>query len=157
MQVNGHKETIPIGDGPLALAIKSHPNGTEVINECFDAEGYNALHRAAQGANVFAIKKFLSWGANPSLENSYGYSPLWLAVLNSVKYTPFLNFHKRNILTALEVNLASMSASIILDHLLLGGTVDIGCDRSRPDLTLYRSQQFEECGSSSFICFWKSE
>lgn len=137
VQINGHKETISTGDGPLALAIKSHPNGTEVINECFDAEGYNALHRAAQGANVFAIKKFLAWGANPALENSYGYSPLWLAVLNSVKYTPFLNFHKRNVLTALEVDLASMSASVVLDHLLQGGTVDIGCDRNRADLTLY--------------------
>ena len=136
-QVEGHKATVRTGDGPLALAIKSHPNGTEVINECFDAEGYNALHRAAQGANVVAIKKFLAWGADPSLENSYGYSPLWLAVLNSVKYTPFLNFHKKNVLTALEVDLASMSASVILNHLLLRGSVDIGCDKRRPDLTLY--------------------
>lgn len=137
IQVNGHKKTVRTGDGPLTLAIKSHPQGTEVINECFDAEGYNALHRAAQGANVVAIKKFLAWGADPFLENSYGYSPLWLAVLNSVKYTPFLNFHKKNVLTALEVDLASMSASVILSHLLLRGSVDIACDKRRPDLTLY--------------------
>lgn len=137
IQVNGHKKTVRTGDGPLALAIKSHTQGTEVINECFDAEGYNALHRAAQGANVVAIKKFLAWGADPFLENSYGYSPLWLAVLNSVKYTPFLNFHKKNVLTALEVDLASMSASVILSHLLLRGSVDIACDKRRPDLTLY--------------------
>jgi len=136
-QVDGHKETIRTSDGPLALAIKSHPKGTEVINECFDAEGYNALHRAAQGANVVAIRKYLAWGADPSQENSYGYSPLWLAVLNSVKYTLFLNFHKKNVLTALEVDLASMSASVILSHLLLRGSVDIGCDKRRPDLTLY--------------------
>ena len=132
-----NKETILTGDGPLALAIKSHPRGTKVINECFDAEGFNALHRAAQGANVIAIKKFLAWGADPFLENSDGYSPLWLAVLHSVKYTPSLNLHKRNVITALEVEFASMSASVILEHLLRRGTIDIGCSESRPNLTLY--------------------
>ena len=125
------------GDGPLAVAIKSHPQGNKIINECFDAEGYNALHRAAQGANVIAIKKFLAWGANPYLQNADGFSSLWLSVLYSVKYTPFLNFHKENILTALEVELASRSAFVILDRLLQNGTVNIGCNGSRPDLTLY--------------------
>ena len=134
---NGSSRAIWTGDGPLALAIKSHPQGTEVINECFDADGFNALHRAAQGANVIAIETFLAWGANPHLENADDFSPLWLSVLYSVKYTPFLNFHVKNILTALEVDLASMSASRILNHLLQNGTVHIGCNESRPDLTLY--------------------
>ena len=137
VQMDRHKETIRIGDGPLALAIKSHPRGTKVINECFDTEGYNAFHRAAQGANVIAIQKFLAWGADPTLKNSDGYSPLWLAVFYSVKYTPYLNLHRKNVLMALEVDLGSRSASVILDHLLQTDTIDIGCNGSRVDLTLY--------------------
>lgn len=128
---------IRTGDGPLALAIKSHPLGTKIIDNCFDVEGYNALHRAAQGANVIALKRFLSWGANPSLKNADGFSPLWLQVLYSVKYTPFLNFRQEHILTSLELEIASVSASVILDHLLQSGSVNIGCNKSRPDLTLY--------------------
>ena len=134
---NVSSSVIRTGDGPLALAIKSYPQGTEVINECFDADGYNALHRAAQGANVVAIKRFLAWGANPSLKTADGFTPLWLSVLYSVKYTPFLNFRWENILTGLEVDLASKSASLILNRLIQTGTVDIGCNESRPDLTLY--------------------
>jgi len=136
---NGSTTTFRTGDGPLATAIKSHARGTKVIDECFDAEGYNAFHRAAQGANIFAIKKFLSWGANPyfKLKNADAFSPLWLSVLYSIKYTPFPNFHQKNILTALEVDVASTSASIILNSLLQNGTVNIGCKESRRDLTLY--------------------
>ena len=48
----GNVETVRTGDGPLTLAILSHPMGVNVIDERFDAEGYNALHRAAQGANL---------------------------------------------------------------------------------------------------------
>jgi len=118
---------------------KSHPQGTEVINECFDAEGYNAFHRAAQGANIFAINKFLSWGANPylKLKHADGFSPLWLSVLYSIKYTPFPNFYQKIILTALEVDVASRSAYIILNSILQNGTVNIGCNESRRDLTFY--------------------
>ena len=134
---NGSSKAFRIGDGPLAVAIKSHPRGTKVIDECFDAEGFNALHRAAQGANVIAVMKFLAWGANPYLENADGFSPLWLSVLYSVKYMPFLNFHKENILTELEVDFASTSAVLILERLLQNGTVNIGCNESRADLTLY--------------------
>ena len=133
----GSSKAFRTGDGPLTIAIKSHPRGTEVINECFDAEGFNAFHRSAKGANIFAIEKFLAWGANPHLKNADGFSPLWLSVLYSIKYTPFLNFHQKNILTALEVDVASTSASIILNSLLRNGTVNIGCNESRPDLTLY--------------------
>ena len=133
----GSSKVIRTGDGPLSLAIKDHPRGKKVINDCFDAKGYNALHRAAQGANVIALKRYLSWGANPSIKSAAGFSSLWLSVLYSVKYTPFLNFHHENIVTGLELDLASKSASVILKHLLQTGTVNIGCNENRPDLTLY--------------------
>ena len=134
---NGTVETIRAGDGPLAKAILSHPNGTKVMDECFDAEGFNALHRAAQGANLVAIQKFLSWGANHSLENADGFSPLWISILYAVKYRPFINLDQPSVLTALEVELASFSASAILHHVLQNGTFDVGCNENRSDLTLF--------------------
>ena len=134
---NGSMEIIRTGDGPLTKAIMSHANRTKVINECFDAEGFNALHRAAQGANLVAIKKFLSWGANHSLQNAEGFTPLWLSTLYAVKYRPFLNLERPSVLTALEVEMASLTASTILNHVVKNGTFHVGCNESRSDLTLY--------------------
>ena len=139
-EVRGENESSTVvgtGDGPLALAIKSHPQGVEVVNDCFDADGYNAFHRAAQGANVIAIERFLDWGANPNLKNADGFSPLWLSVLYSVKYSPFPNLQRENMLTALEVYFASTSATVIFNHILRDGTVNIGCNENRSELTLY--------------------
>jgi len=133
----GNVETIKTGDGPLTSAILSHPKSSNVVDECFDAEGYNAFHRAAQGANLVAIHKYLSWGANPLLESADGFSALWLSILYAVKYRPFLNLGRPSVLTSLEVELASFSASAILDHILRNGTMDVGCNKSRSDLTLY--------------------
>lgn len=134
---NGSGEFVRTGDGLLTKAILSHPNGTKVIDECFDEEGYNVLQRAAQGANLPAIQKFLSFGANPFLETANGFSPLWLSVLYAVKYRPFLNFERPCILTALEVELVSLSASSLLNHILENGILEVGCDATRSDLTLY--------------------
>ena len=121
----------------MTLAILSHPKGFNVIDECFDAEGFNALHRAAQGANLIAIHKYLSLGSNALLKNSNGFSSLWLSVLYAVKYRPFLSLHVPSALTALEVEVASWSAFALLDHILKYSTLNIGCDRRQSDLTLY--------------------
>ncbi|XP_067057908.1 uncharacterized protein [Acropora muricata] len=134
---HGNIETVRIGDGPLTRAILSHPGGTKVVDECFDDEGFNPFHRAAQGANVVAIRKFLSWEANPSLESENGFSPLWLSVLYAVKYRPYLNFERVSLLTYLEIELASLTALEILEHGLQIEAFDVGCNESRPDLTLY--------------------
>ena len=130
-------ETVRIGDGPLTRAILSHTNGTKVVDECFDDEGFNSFHRAAQGANEVAIRKFLSWGADHSLESENGFSPLWLSVLYAVKYRPYLNFERVGLLTSLEIELASLTALEILNHSLKIEAFDVGCNESRPDLTLY--------------------
>ena len=54
-----------------------------------------------------------------------------------MKYRPFLNFERPCILTALEVELASLSASTLLNHILENGLLEVGCDATRSDLTLY--------------------
>ena len=133
----GNVDTIRTEDGPLTLAILSHPKGAKVIDDCFDAEGYNALHRAAQGANLIAIQKYLSLGANAFLKNANGFSSLWLSVLYAVKYRLFLSLHIPSALTALEVEIASWSAIALLDHILKYNTMNISCNGGRSDLTLY--------------------
>ena len=100
------------------------------------ATGYNAFHRAAQGANLAAIEKFFSLGANPFLKTTDG-SRLWLSILYAVKCRPFLNLDRPSVLTSLEVELASFSASAILSYLLRNGKLDVGCNKSHPDLTIY--------------------
>ncbi|XP_044175919.1 uncharacterized protein LOC114950200 [Acropora millepora] len=133
----GVTETVRNGNGPLTQAILSHNIGSKVIDECFDKEGFNSFHRAAQGANVVAIRKFLSLGANKSLESENGFSPLWLSVLHAVKYRLYLNFVRVGLLTSLEIELASLTALEILDHGLQNEAFDVGCNESHPDLTLY--------------------
>ncbi len=157
---NGNVETIRTGDGPLTLAILAHPKGAKVIDECFDAEGYNALHRAAQGANVIAVKKYLSLGANPLAKTSDGFSPLWLSVFYAVKYrhSLHLDFVIPSLLTFLEVELASFSASTLLSHVLQNNTtMNIGCDGSLSNINYTISLLVEECGNSWNIYFQKRE
>ena len=82
-----------LGDGPLAKAIKAHPLGFRVIDECRDAEGYTALQRAAQGGNSLVVRKFLSWGADPTLLTPQGQTAFDLAVSSGI--SPFSWFERR--------------------------------------------------------------
>ena len=49
---------------PLQRLIKSNPKGYRIFDECRDAEGYLAIHRAAQGGNIDAISWFISIGVD---------------------------------------------------------------------------------------------
>ena len=117
-----------IEDGPLAKAIKNHPLGFRVIDECRDAEGYTALHRAAQGGNLLVLKKFVSWGANPTLLTPQGYSALQLAIVSGI--SPFSLFNARRI--------AEKAAEILLEaQLRRFSTIDVGCNSASMNLTIY--------------------
>ena len=89
--------------GPMAEAIERHKFKYSIINSCLDAEGFTPLHRAAQGANIVAIRYLLANGANDSILNSHGYEPLSLAVLHAEKHS-------------LEVAKASNAAIELLRH-----------------------------------------
>ena len=80
-------------DGPLAKAIKVHRRGFRVTDECRDAEGYTALHRAAQGGNLLVLKEFLSWGADPTVLTPQGHTALTLAILSGIN--PFFFITKK--------------------------------------------------------------
>ena len=126
-------------DGPLVKAIKAHPLGFQVIDKCRDAEGYTALHRAAQGGNVVVLKKFLSWGANPTLLTPQGYSALDLAIIAGIN--PFPWFETRH---AVEE-----AAELLLRSTRSISRFDVGCDCGEAKLTIYHLSAY--AGLSGFV------
>ena len=65
----------------LQRLIDRHPDGVNVLDKCYDAEGYLPIHRAAQGGNLDAIKWFKSIGANTELKMKRGLTALDFSVL----------------------------------------------------------------------------
>lgn len=108
----------------MAEAIERHKLKHSVINSCMDAEGFAPLHRAAQEANVAAIRYLPTNDANDSILSSHGYDALSLAVLYAEKHSP-------------EVTKASIAAIELLRHALKARRYRIICDSSRSELTLY--------------------
>ena len=126
-------------DGPLVKAIKTHPLGFRVIDECRDAEGYTALHRAAQGGNFLALKTFISWGANLTLLTPQGYSALDLAIMSGIR--PFSSFNARRS--------AEKAADILLQAARRTSAVDVGCNSAKMNLTIYHLSAYG--GLSGFV------
>jgi ankyrin repeat protein len=65
----------------LQRLIDRHPRGVRILNECYDAEGYLPIHRAAQGGNLAAIKWFKSIGVNTQLKTRSGLTALDISIL----------------------------------------------------------------------------
>ncbi len=124
-------------DGPLLKAIKAHPLGFRVIDECRDAEGYTALHRAAQGGNLLLIKKFLSWGADPTVLTLQGHSPLTLAIM-CAGFSLFPSYESRAI--------AEKTADLLLRATRRISNFNIGCNTDK--LTIYHLSAYR--GLSGF-------
>ena len=124
--------------GPLAVAVESHLEKERIINSCFDAEGFTALHRAAQGANLAAIRYLLAIGANDSTLSPYGHDALTLAVLHAGRK----RLWERNKLVSVDVDfhhrLKAEEAAIELLRLAVKRRgYKIRCDASKAELTLY--------------------
>ena len=114
-------------DGPLAKAIKDHPRGFRVIDECRDAQGYTALHRAAQGGNLIALKWFLSRGADPTVLTSQGNSALTLAILSGIN--PYSSSQKQEV--------AEKAATVLFQAITRISRFDVGCNVADVKLTIY--------------------
>jgi hypothetical protein len=67
---------------PLQRFISSHPKGVEILNECYDKEGYLAIHRAVQGANLPAVSWFIEIGADITKKTISNLTALALAIVN---------------------------------------------------------------------------
>ena len=71
---------------PLQRFIDRHPRGVRILDECYDAEGYLPIHRAAQGGNLAAIKWFKSVGVNVQLKTRSGLTFFELCLLSDSQY-----------------------------------------------------------------------
>ena len=124
--------------GPLAVAVESHLEKERIINSCFDAEGFTALHRAAQGANLVAIRYLLANGANDSILSPHGHDALTLAVLHAGRK----RLWERNKLVWVDADFhhrlkAEEAAIELLRHAVKSRGYKIRCDSSKAELTLY--------------------
>ena len=126
--------------GPLMEAIKAHPLGFRVIDECLDAEGYTALHRAAQGGNLLVIKTFLSLGADLTVLTPQCHSALELAIM-CAGITP-LSFKQNR-------RVAEESASLLLQASKRLVHFDVGCNRTHKKLTIYHLSAYR--GLTGFV------
>ena len=104
------------------------------IDSCLDAEGFTPLHRAAQGANIVAVRNLIKHGANVSLLSPQGHDALTLAILhagsNSWRY-----FNTNETLKTIDK--ASAVALELLRHKMKTSGFKIVCDSTKAELTLY--------------------
>ena len=136
-RLDAHSPLCPETKGPLAEGIEQHPEKAWVINSCFDAEGFAPLHRAAQGANLVAVRYFLANGANTSILSQNGHDALTLAVLHAGRRRLW-ECEGRVAADADYQHLirAEQAAITLLRHAVNGG-FKVRCNSSKPDLTLY--------------------
>ena len=127
-------------DGPIMKAIKAHPSGFRVIDECRDAEGYTALHRAAQGGNLLGLRTFLSWGANPTVLTPHGHSSLDLAIM-CAGASPFSSNE--------DMKIAERVADFLLRATKSMSRFNIGCSSDQAKLTIYHLSAYR--GLSGFV------
>ena len=123
--------------GPVAKAIEKHPLKHGIINSCLDSEGFTPLHRAAQGANLVAIRYLLANGANDSIVSPQGHDALSIAILYASS-----NFWGLSVLNnwdkqVLGITRASDAAIELLRHAIKTRGYQVRCDSSKPELTLY--------------------
>lgn len=125
--------------GPLAKAIERHSLKHSVINSCLDAEGFTPLHRAAQGANVVAIRYLLANGADDSILSPHGNDALSLAVLHAGRSRILWRLYgfSDSAEHLLEITQASNAAIELLRHAMKTRGYRIRCDPSKSELTLY--------------------
>ena len=125
-------------DGALMSAIKSLAAQGNAIDTCLDAEGFSALHRAAQGANVVAIRSFLALHANASLPSPHhSLDALWLAVLHRGDNLWWLQSIPE--IDLLNSNRASDAAFELLQHVYKNRDFRVRCDSNKAELTLYHA------------------
>ena len=120
---------------PLERAIENHRLKFKVVDSCLDAEGFTPLHRAAQGANLLAVRALLKLGANISLLSPFGHDALTLAILHS-EGNDQQHLIRNDQLLARKDN-SSVVALELLRHVMKSRGFRIVCDSTKAELTLY--------------------
>ena len=128
-------QTCSLKKSPFIRAVESHRLKYKVIDSCLDAEGFTPLHRAAQGANLVAVRSLIEHGANLTLLSPQGFDALELAILHSGgNIWQYLIANEK--VVARKDN-ASAVAIELLRHAMITRGFQIVCDSSKPKLTLY--------------------
>lgn len=117
----------------VITAIESHRLKYKVIDSCLDAEGFTPLHRAAQGANMVALRSLIEQGADVSLLSPQGHDALTLAILHAggdiwLSLERYKETSRENV---------SDVAIELLRHKMKTHGFQIVCDSSKAELTLY--------------------
>ena len=119
--------------GSVITAIERHRLKYKVIDSCLDAEGFTPLHRAAQGANMVAVRSLIEHGADVSLLSPQGHDALTLAILHAGgNIWENLEGYKET-----SRDNASDVATELLRHKIKRHSFQIVCDSSKAELTLY--------------------
>lgn len=117
----------------FVAAIESHRLKYKVIDSCLDAEGYTPLQRAAQGANMVAVRSLIEHGADISLLSPQGHDALTLAILHA-EDNIWVNPERYNETSGDNV---SDVATELLRHKMKTRGFQIVCDSRKAELTLY--------------------
>ena len=120
---------------PITLAIEGYfSKYKRPIDSCLDAEGFTPLHRAAQGANIVAVRNLIKHGANVSLLSPQGHDALTLAILHAGS-NRWRYFNTNESLKTMDK--ASAVALELLRHKMKTSGFKIVCDSTKAKLTLY--------------------
>lgn len=122
--------------GPLTSSIERVLlDDNLLVDSCLDAEGFTPLHRAAQGANIVAVRTLIKYGANVSLLSPQGYDALTLAVLHAG--SNLWRLLRTNGFLQETMAQASAIAIELLRHKLRTSDFQIVCNSSKSELNLY--------------------
>ena len=122
--------------GPLTSSIERFLlNENLPVDSCLDAEGFTPLQRAAQGANIVAVRTLIKHGANVSLLSPQGYDALTLAVLHAG--SNLWRLPRTNEFLQETMTQASVVATELLRHKLRTSDFHIVCNSSKTELNLY--------------------
>ena len=95
---NLFKPSVNNSSFPLQRFIANHPKGVEILNECYDKEGYLPIHRAVQGWNTFAFSWFIEIGVDITRKTKSGFTVLVLAIRRLLDdYYPISEFREDSI------------------------------------------------------------
>ena len=121
---------------PFQRAIERHRLKQRVVDNCLDDEGFTLLHRAAQGANLVAVRSLIKIGANLTLLSPQGQDAITLSILHSGGNVWSHLRGNDDELLARKDN-ASVVALELLHHLMKTRGFQIVCDSNKSELTLY--------------------
>ena len=104
------------------------------IDSCLDAEGFTSLQRAAQGANIVAVRNLIKHGADVSLLSPQGHDALTLAILHAGGNV--WGNRKGNEGPPTKDNVSDVAIEL-LRHKMKTSKFQIVCDSGKAELTLY--------------------